>query len=97
MTPPHHSDSDDMTQEEFNEQWMRDNLPDVNDDENVNAFGMRYSRPLTNKQRADRLEEQRINNSIDEERADRHKLDALANRKAYTWKRRSMLQRGRRY
>ena len=60
-----------------------------------NAYGMKYSnsgRPT----RGDLEEDKRIEQSVALEQAERLKLDALAERKAYAWKRRAMLQRSKR-
>ena len=83
-----------MNQSDFNKQWEEDNPLPPDPDEIIKS---RYSRPLTQSQLKAIREDQRIDHEVTKEQAERSKLDTLAQRKAMAWKRRAMLQRGRRY
>ena len=83
-----------MNQTDFNKQWEEDHpLPD--DPSLIKQS--QYTRPLTRAQKQVLLENQRMDSQVDQEIADRNKLDAQASRNAYAWKLRAMKQRGRRY
>ena len=85
-----------MTQEEFNAQFEKDHpLPEEVDPTKVNSLGWSYAGRGPSKAQA--AENARIAQEVSKELAERTKLDALADRKALAWKRRQMLQRGKRY
>lgn len=83
-----------MNQAEFNRQFEEQYPLPADPDE---ALKRRYSRPLTTSQLKAIREGARIDQETAQHQAERQKLDQLASRKAYAWKRRQMLQRGRRY
>ena len=83
-----------MDQNEFNKQFELDHPLPPDPQEVIDA---RYSRPLTAAQKAQRREDQRIDQMIIQDQADQMKLDAQSARNSYQWRLRSMKQRGRRY
>lgn len=84
-----------MNQADFNKQAER-SLPPETDPTLENSLGWKYAAGQ-GPSRQQALEDQRLEQEIRLEQSERQKLDSLAKRKEMSWRRRSMLQRGRRY